>query len=84
MTLSSSINRSQEAADRIISELKNIQPEGQTTFLRKDLTLLENVDDVCNEIKAKEKKLNLLFMTQGTMSLKGRDGDRSLIFTATD
>ena len=66
--------RSQDAGDRIISELKTIQPAAETTFIRKDLTLLKNVDEVCNEIKAKEKKLNLLFMSQGTMSLKGRDG----------
>ena len=57
-----------------MSELKNIQPEAETTFIKKDLTLLKNVDEVCEEIKAKEKKLNLLFMTQGTMSMKGRDG----------
>lgn len=57
-----------------MSELKAIQPEAETNFMRKDLTLLKNVDEVCDEIKAKEKKLNLLFMTQGTISLKGRDG----------
>lgn len=66
--------RSQDAADRIISEIKAIQPEAQTSFIRKDLTLLKNVDEVCDEIKAKETKLNLLFMTQGMMSMKGRDG----------
>lgn len=67
------VGRSQDAADRIISELRTIQPDAETTFIRKDLTLLKNVDEVCDEIKAKEKRLNLLFMSQGTMSLKGRD-----------
>ncbi|MCJ1268498.1 hypothetical protein MMC22_008386 [Lobaria immixta] len=67
------VGRSEEAANRIISELKAIQPDGQLTFIKKDLSLLKNVDEVCDEIKAKEKKLNLLFMTQGTSSLKGRD-----------
>ena len=66
--------RSQDAANRIISEIKTIQPDTVTTFIRKDLTLLKNVDEVCDEIKAKEKNLNLLFMSQGTMSVKGRDG----------
>lgn len=69
------VGRSQEAADRILSELKTIQPETEASFIRKDLTLLKNVDEVCAEIKAKESKLNLLFMTPGTMSLKGRDGN---------
>lgn len=66
--------RSQDAGDRILSELKSIQPEAEATFIRKDLTLLKNVDEVCEEIKAKEKQINLLFMTQGILSLKGRDG----------
>ena len=57
-----------------MSELKNIRPEAEATFIKKDLTLLKNVDEVCEEIKAKEKKLNLLFMTQGAMSMRGRDG----------
>ncbi|KAK3172250.1 hypothetical protein OEA41_005570 [Lepraria neglecta] len=48
-------------------------PEAKARFIQKDLTLLKNVDEVCEEIKAKETKLNLLFMTTGTMSLKGRD-----------
>ena len=68
------LNRSKDAADRITSELKTIQPDAETAFIQKDLTLLKNVDEVCNEIKAKETKLNLLFMTQATMSLKGRNG----------
>ena len=67
-------HRSQDAATRIISELKVIQPDAETTFIQKDLTRLKHIDEVCNEIKTKETKLNLLLMTQGTMSLKGRDG----------
>ena len=56
-----------------------MQPDAEAAFIQKDLTLLKNVDEVCNEIKAKETNLNLLFMAQGTLSTKGRDG--SLLFT---
>ena len=66
--------RNQDAADRIISELKTIQPEGTASFIKQDLTLLKNVDLVCDEIKRKETKLNILFMTAGISSMKGRDG----------
>ena len=66
--------RNKDAAERITSELKTIQPDAKAAFIQKDLTLLKNVDEVCNEIKAKETKLNLLFMSQGTASTKGRDG----------
>ena len=58
-----------------MAELRALQPEGKLSFIRKDLTLLKNVDEVCDEIRAKESKLNLLFMTQGVGSLKGRDGN---------
>ena len=30
---------------------------------------MKNVDEVCREIKNKEEKINLLFMTQGTLDL---------------
>lgn len=53
--------------------MKTINPSAQPTFLQSDISLLKNVDGVCAEIAAREKKLNLLFMTPGYMTLKGRD-----------
>ncbi|CAF9932948.1 MAG: hypothetical protein HETSPECPRED_008497 [Heterodermia speciosa] len=67
------VGRNQDAADRIISELKTSQSEGTATFIRQDLTLLKNVDLVCDEIKRRETKLNVLFMTAGLSSMRGRD-----------
>ena len=67
-------NRNAEAGKRILSELKVLQPNGEANFIQKDLSLLKNVDEVCEEVKAKEKKLNLLFMTSGILSMKGRNG----------
>ncbi|PGH15520.1 hypothetical protein AJ80_05537 [Polytolypa hystricis UAMH7299] len=67
------IGRSQSAADSAIASMKSINPSVQPTFLQSDISLLKNVDSVCAEIAAKEKKLNLLFMTPGYMTLKGRD-----------
>ncbi|KAI0890813.1 putative short-chain dehydrogenases/reductase [Annulohypoxylon nitens] len=61
------IGRSQAAADRIIPECKQINPTGQYTFIRADVSLLNNVDNVCQQILAKEDTINLLFQTQGTM-----------------
>lgn len=68
-------HRSQQAADRIISELKSIAPEAEVNYIRKDVSLLKNVDEVCSEITAKEIKLNLLFMTCAVLSMKGRNGN---------
>jgi hypothetical protein len=53
--------------------MKSINPSAQPTFLQSDISLLKNVDSVCAEIAAKEQKLNLLFMTPGYLTLKGRD-----------
>ncbi|KAL4916471.1 hypothetical protein BDW62DRAFT_104649 [Aspergillus aurantiobrunneus] len=67
------IGRSQSAADEAIATLKSLNPSAQPTFLQSDISLLKNVDSVCAEIKAREKHLNLLFMTAGYMTLNGRD-----------
>ncbi|GKU01009.1 unnamed protein product [Fusarium langsethiae] len=39
------IGRSQEAGDRLQIELRNINPEGSYVFVKKDMGLLENVDE---------------------------------------
>ncbi|KAF2815392.1 uncharacterized protein BDZ99DRAFT_550165 [Mytilinidion resinicola] len=67
------IGRSQSAADTAIASMKTLNPSAQPTFLQTDISLLKNVDSVCGEVAAKEKKLNLLFMTPGYMTLQGRD-----------
>ena len=67
------VGRNEESAARIISELRSIASDGTYAFIKKDVSLLRNVDEVCEEIKSKESKVNLLFMSSGTMSLKGRE-----------
>ncbi|KAK2750249.1 hypothetical protein FQN55_002394 [Onygenales sp. PD_40] len=41
-------------------------------FIEADVSLIKNVDSACKEIRAKEERLNLLFMTPGGISLSGR------------
>ena len=53
--------------------MKTVNSSAQPTFLQTDISLLKNVDSVCAEIAAREKKVNLLFMTPGYMTIKGRD-----------
>ncbi len=62
------IGRSQEAADRIIAECKMLNPEGEYMFVKADTSLIQNVDDVCRDIKIKEKTINLLFLSTGTLT----------------
>ncbi|KAJ9156210.1 putative Short-chain dehydrogenases/reductase [Pleurostoma richardsiae] len=64
------IGRSQEAADRIIAECKELNPGGYFEFIKADVSLLKNVDDVCRQIKAKETTINILFQSQGSMGFE--------------
>jgi len=61
------IGRSQEAGDRIAAECKELNTQGEYTFIKADTSLIRNVDDVCQDIMAKEKSINLLCLTTGTM-----------------
>jgi NAD(P)-dependent dehydrogenase (short-subunit alcohol dehydrogenase family) len=63
------IGRSQEAGDRLQIELKELNPEGSYIFIKKDMSLLKNVDEVCRDIKSKEPVLNVLFLSQGTLRI---------------
>lgn len=62
------IGRSQEAWDRIAAECKALNPDGEYIFIKADTSLIRNVDDVCRDIKAKEKAVNLLFLSTGTLN----------------
>ncbi|KAF5645426.1 hypothetical protein F52700_1989 [Fusarium sp. NRRL 52700] len=63
------IGRSQEAGDRLQNELKDLNREGEYIFIKKDMSLLKNVDEVCRDIKSKETVLNVLFLSQGTLRI---------------
>ncbi len=47
-----------------------MNPSAEIRFLECDLSLLHNVDLICNEIKKKEKFVNLLFLSAGFLSMK--------------
>jgi predicted ATP-dependent serine protease len=64
------VGRSQESADRIIKEAQQLSPDSKFEFIKSDVSLIVNVDEVCRKIKSKETDINLLFETQGTMSFK--------------
>jgi NADP-dependent 3-hydroxy acid dehydrogenase YdfG len=70
------IGRSQSAADRIIGECKELNPDGTFVFIQKSMELMKNVAEVADEIKSKEKKVNLLFHSAGGPAF-GKEG-RSL------
>ncbi|KAF2022229.1 NAD(P)-binding protein [Aaosphaeria arxii CBS 175.79] len=67
------IGRNQNEATRISEELRTINTTSKIDFIKSDVSLLKSVDDACKEIKEKEQKVNLLFMTAGYLTTKGRD-----------
>ncbi|KAI1817924.1 NAD(P)-binding protein [Poronia punctata] len=62
------IGRSVDAGGRIAEECRVLNPKGKYTFLQADVSLLRVVDEVCEEIKAVEEVVNLLFLTCGVAS----------------
>ena len=68
------VGRNEEAAKLIIDGCLKSCPEGNFHFLKADLSLLKNVDEVCEEVLRREKKLDLLFMSQGYLTFEGRLG----------
>jgi NAD(P)-dependent dehydrogenase (short-subunit alcohol dehydrogenase family) len=63
------VGRSQDAADRIVAECKALNPQGEYIFIKADVSLIRVVDKVCEEIMAKEKALNILFLSAGVPSM---------------
>ena len=61
------LGRSQEAGDRIAAECKALNAEGEYIFIKADTSLIRTVDDVCQDIKTKEKAVNLLVLSTGTL-----------------
>ncbi|KAJ5980194.1 hypothetical protein N7481_007492 [Penicillium waksmanii] len=72
------IGRNKLEASRIMQELKEINSKAEIHFLECDLTLLRNVDHICNEIKEKENLINLLFMSAGFLSMKRQETSEGL------
>lgn len=51
-----------------------MNPDGQVDFITSDVSLLREVDDACRVIQQKEGKVNLLCLSPGVGTTKGRDG----------
>ena len=44
-----------------------LNSEGDYLFVKAEVSLIRIVDEVCRDIKSKEKTINLLFLSTGTM-----------------
>ena len=71
------IGRSQDSGDRIAAECKILNPEGEYIFVKADASLIRVVDEVCDMIKAKEKAINILFLSAGVAIMDRRGNSHS-------
>jgi len=64
------VGRSLDAAERIIDQCKTVNAAAQITFQRvTNIGLMTEVDKVCNEIKQREKVVDLLFLSAGSPAI---------------
>ena len=64
------IGRSSKQAATLKTEFIQLNPESNVQFIQNDVLLLGNVDEVCDEIKSREDKVNLLVLCAGIMTQK--------------
>ena len=71
------VGRSEEAANKIKEDVQKLNDQANIHFIKTDASLLRNVDSACKDIQAKENKVNILVLSSGYLTLKGREGEWS-------
>ncbi|KAJ6010161.1 hypothetical protein N7522_005177 [Penicillium canescens] len=59
------VGRNKEQASKIAQDIQGHNLHADMIFLNKDVSRLRAVDEVCQEIKVKEKEVDLLFLSTG-------------------
>lgn len=67
------IGRNKERASKIVQEIHEDNQHADVIFLKKDVSRLQAVDEVCREIRGLEKEVNLLFLSSRIS--KGGEGE---------
>ena len=69
------VGRSRSKFEPELQNLQSINPNGDFTFIEADVSLLKNVDSVCEQIKKQVSSIDLLFTSQGYISFVGRENN---------
>ncbi|TVY81536.1 Oxidoreductase andH, partial [Lachnellula suecica] len=67
------IGRSKHAAQSLLDELSASNPQAKLNFIETEISLMKNVDGACEEIKAREKKVDVLVLSPGYLTFEGRN-----------
>lgn len=68
------IGRSESATGRLLKDLRLSNPSATLNFLEGEISLIREVDRLCDEIKRKEEKIDFAFLSAGYLSFDGRNG----------
>ncbi|KAL1984997.1 hypothetical protein VTN96DRAFT_8450 [Rasamsonia emersonii] len=68
------VGRNEGAGRRILEKVTQANPQATFHFIQADVSSLSAVDAVCDEIKRKEKKLDILFLSAGVLHFGARRG----------
>ena len=68
------VGRSKASAASLLDELKILNPQATIIFLETQISLIRNVDRICNEIKSYEQRMDLMVLSTGYLSFAGRQG----------
>lgn len=61
------LGRSTTAGASLTAECQSLNPDGIFTFIQCDVSLLRNVDAVCQDLRSKCEHINLLWLSQGSL-----------------
>lgn len=67
------VGRSQSAAKPLLDELSTSNSEAVLNFMETEVSLMKNVDKACDEIKSKETKVDILFVSCGYLTFGSRN-----------
>lgn len=67
------VGRNSQAGDKIVQDIKSLNPNATAVFLRHDLSLISEADKLCDHIKQTESKVNSLVLSSGFINMAGRD-----------
>jgi NAD(P)-dependent dehydrogenase (short-subunit alcohol dehydrogenase family) len=69
------VGRSRSKFEPELQNLQSTNPNGDFTFLEADVSLIKNIDAVCEQIKKQVSSIDLLFTSQGYLSFVGRENN---------
>jgi NAD(P)-dependent dehydrogenase (short-subunit alcohol dehydrogenase family) len=67
------VGRNREAAGKILSDLAAPDDDYNRQFIAADVSLMANIEKTTREIASRYRKVNLLVLTPGILSMKGRN-----------